>query len=385
MSLELLFCDGYDIVDFQSTTLKYYTSITLPFYQGRIITGFGSAGAISIDNTAGTTVLESIFLGQQPVMFWNGNIRIQSSSFSKQVFAVLGTATSDLLQIQINNDGSLSLLDHTNTAFATSSQQLQLDEVYWLEVNVIFGASASYEVWLCTFGGTPAKILSGTTNLTTALPDRYILTWNSPGSYSLQLDNVTIWTAAALSDRNGPSKVVGLIAQTLAQSGGGSFAGSKGTSIIQSIADDFGAYVTTPDGILSYAQTGFGNLMVLVATPSCTGLVLGVALNACVAPQSGATSMNLVANERAGPYLIGSPAVQTGLNLVPDDSNLSGFATYQAVAQFNQEAMDWNDLQIATTQWGVEPASANITQLYLEKVVDLTGKKFGCGEASYSY
>jgi hypothetical protein len=43
-------------------------------------------------------------------------------------------------------------------------------------------------------------------------------------------------------------------------------------------------------------------------------------------------------------------------------------------------------LQILTAQWGAE-ASGNLelTQVYLEKVYDLTGRKFGCGQASYSF
>ena len=124
--------------------------------------------------------------------------------------------------------------------------------------------------------------------------------------------------------------------------------------------------------------------MLTVATSPCTGLVLGVSLNVAAAPLSGSVSMTLVANERTGPYTIGVEGVSS-YSLVPGDSELNGYATYQAIAQFNEEDSNWNDLQISTTQWGVEPAQVAITQVYLEKIVDLTGKKFGCGESSYSY
>ena len=379
-----LFTDGFDIVDFQSTTLKYFTGISIPFYQGRVVAGPNSAGAISIDNTAASTVTLSVAFGGQNLVFVNGNIQINSSSFANQVFWIIGTAALPLLQVQINSDGTLSLLDHTGGIIATSGVALLLNEWYWLEVNAVYGTAGSYEVWLCAFGATPAKILSGTANLTATLPDQFTIKWNSPGSYSLQLDNLTVWTGSALTDRNGPSKVTGLIAQALTQGGGWAFNGPKGTSLIQSIADDFGSYVTTPDGARSYDTPGVNNLMLTVATSPCTGLVLGVSLNVAAAPLSGSVSMTLVANERTGPYTIGVEGVSS-YSLVPGDSELNGYATYQAIAQFNEEDSNWNDLQISTTQWGVEPAQVAITQVYLEKIVDLTGKKFGCGESSYSY
>lgn len=384
MSLALLFTDGFDIVDFQSTTLKYFTGISIPFYQGRVVNGPNSAGAISIDNTAGNTVTLSAAVGSQSILFWNGNIQINSTSFAKQVFLVFGTAAVTLLQVQINASGTISLLDGSGGVIATSSAALSLNGWYWLEVNAVYGTSGSYEVWLCAFGGTPAKILSGSISFASTLPNQFQFVWNSPGSYSLQLDNVTIWTGSALSDRNGPSRVAGLIAQKIVLPGGWAFNGPQATSLIQAIADSGSAYVEVPDGARSYDTPGTSNLMLLVAPSPCTGLVLGLSLNVAAAPLAGPVSMTLVANERTGPYVIGMAPVAS-YNLVFGDPPLNGYATYQAICQFNEEGSNWNDLQISTTQWGIEPAQVAVTQVYLEKIVDLTGRKFGCGEASYSF
>lgn len=385
MALSLLFTEGFDITDFGSCTLKFYSGgVSQPFLQGRVISGIGSAGAMSIDNTSGTTFTMAAAFGNQNLLFWNGNIQINYTSFSAQVFLILGTAAGPLLQVQVNSDGTISLLDHTGGTIATSVAAMVLNTWYWLEVNAVYGIAGSYEVWLCAAGGTPVKILSGTANLTSTLPDQFTIKWDSPGSYELQLDNITVWTGSALTDRNGPSSVTGLIASAVTSAGGWAFAGAHGTSVLQAIADDFGSYTHTPDGDQSYDVSGGNNLMLMVAKSPCFGLVLGLSLNVCCAPSGGSTGMDVVANERTGAYLIGSFTV-VSYNLNQFTADLNGFATYQAIAQFNEEATNWNDLQISTTQWGIEPSAVNVTQVYVEKVTDLTGRKFGCGESSYSF
>jgi hypothetical protein len=311
----------------------------------------------------------------------------QVSALSQQIFLIVGqeSGPTPLLQLQINTDGTLSLLDHAGSLLGRTSQILSPGVTYWIEMNAVYGVSGSYEVWLGIAGSTPAKVLHGSANLTAAVPDTVTFQWVSSGTpHSLWLDNFQVFAAAALSDRNGPAVVNGLIASKVTTANGWSFAGARGTSLLQAIADNFGSYIETPDGIQSYDVPGVGNFMVLIAAPSCFGLVLGVALNIVAAPVSGSVGITMIANERTGAYTIGvASVVNTGT--FPNISDLDGYATYQAVAQLNAESQNWNDLQIATTQWGIEAAAVNLTQIYLEKLVDITGKNFGCGEASYTF
>ena len=206
---------------------------------------------------------------------------------------------------------------------------------------------------------------------------------SSGSPHSLWIDNLQVFSAAALADRNGPACVTGEICTAIVSKGGWTFAGSHGTSLIQAIADN-ASYTELPDGKLSYDVPGSGNLTVLFAGSPCFGLVLGVALNVVATPVSSSVGMTMVANERSAFYVIGTASV-VNTGTFPNIGDLDGYATYQAVAQLNGEGQNWNDLQISTAQWGIESAAVYVTQMYLEKLTDLTGQKFGCGESSYSF
>ena len=380
MALSLLFTDGFDICDGFSGALKYFTNNV--FNQPGIVSGYRSIGALRI-SAAGMTYSKTV--GAQPVMLWGAHVQV--SAYAQQTFLIIGTASGPqpLLQLQINTDGTLSLLDHAGSLLGRSTPALANATWYWLEVNAVYGTSGSYEVWLGLAGSVPTKVIFGTANLTSAIPDTFTIQWTNPGTNPFMvIDNLQVWAAGALSDRNGPAVVNGLIASKISSTGGWTFAGSKGTSLLQAIADDFGAYSATPDGSFSYDLPGVGTLAALVADPSCFGLVIGLSLNVCAAPISGPVSMTLTANERAGPYVIGVEGVVFNHNIF-GQSWLDGYATYQAQATLNGESSNWNDLQIATTQWGIQAAQVYVTQVYVEKVVDITGRKYGCGESSYSF
>jgi hypothetical protein len=383
VALNLLYLDGFDNIQFFALPLKYQNYST-PFIQGRILTGYKSVAAISIDNTAGSQVAFSRTVGAAPVMMVAGHFQV--SALSQQTFLIIGTISGPvpLLQLEINTDGTMNLLDHAGSLLGQTTQSLSAATTYWIEVNAIYGTGGSYEVWLGLAGSSPTKVLSGSANLTSAIPDTVTFQWVSSGSpHSLWIDNLQIFSAAALTDRNGPAAVTGLIAQAIVSKGGWTFAGSHGTSLIQAIADN-ASYTELPDGALSYDVPGTGNLTVLVSPSPCFGLVLGVALNVVATPISSGVGMNIIANERTGAYVIGSASV-VNTGTFPNIGDLDGYATYQAVAQLNSEGQNWNDLQISTAQWGIEAAAVFVTQIYLEKLTDLTGQKFGCGESSYSF
>jgi len=385
VALSLLYLDGFDNIQFAALPLKYQ-NYSIPFVQGRILTGFKSTGAISIDNTAGSQVSFSRTVGGFPCMMVAGHFQV--SALSQQIFLIIGTITGPvpLLQLEINTDGTMNLLDHAGSLLGqtTLAQALQAATTYWIEVNAVYGTSGSYEVWLGLAGSVPVKVLHGSANLTSAIPDTVTFQWVSSGSpHSLWIDNLQVFSAAALTDRNGPACVTGEICTAIVSKGGWTFAGSHGTSLIQAIADN-ASYTELPDGKLSYDVPGTGNLTVLFAGSPCFGLVLGVALNVVATPVSSGVGMTMVANERSAFYVIGTASV-VNTGTFPNIGDLDGYATYQAVAQLNGEGQNWNDLQISTAQWGIEAAQVYVTQIYLEKLTDLTGQKYGCGESSYSF
>ncbi len=385
MSLTPLFIEGFDLCEADMATLKF--TIVLPFLQSRIVAGYQSIGALSLDNTAGNTVSFTRNFGSQSILLWNVHFKVQS--LTNQVFLILGDSSgpTPLLKLQVNTDGTISLLNGAGSLLGTTPA-VAFSTYYWLEVNASYGTSAEIEIWLGLAGATPVRVIHLTgVNLGSAIPDEFTFDWVSSGSpNSLVFDNITVWKADALSDRNGPSAVTGQIAGTL---------------------------------VASNAQLTFNP-----KTSPCLGLVLGVALDLCAKPVSGTPSMSGVVKERTTLVTIGTQTVvDTGSSLVPFNAALHGFATYQYIQQFNFDGAAWNDFQILTAQWGAQTSSSpwttivgtgllqaiadnrasgyanipdgtgtydsegtvDLTQVYLEKVYDLTGRKFGCGASSYAF
>ncbi len=218
------------------------------------------------------------------------------------------------------------------------------------------------------------------------MPDRFTIEWSSPSAYSLQLDNLQVYSAAALTDRNGPAAVTGQIVGSLVSQG--SWTKGAGTSILQAVADRFSAsYASVPDGHVTFDTTGPGFLSFLPASSPCLGLVLAVAVNLCAKPIDPTPTISGCVRQRTTTDVLGTQTVVDTTNtLVPGTAALFGYATYQFISQATEAATNWNDTQILTSAWGAEASGdLELTQVYLEKVYDLTRKKFGCGAASYAF
>lgn len=383
MALELLFCDGFDIVDADKSTLKYAVSIS--FLQARILAGQNSVGALSIDNTAGTTAQFIRSLPATPILLWNAHFQVNPSS--SQTFLILEGSGGPLLQLKANTGGTLDLLDGSGSVLA-STPAISFSTTYWLEVNASYGVSAEIEVWLGLAGSTPTRVIHLTgVNLGSAMPDEFTFQWKSSGApNSLWLDNISVWAAGALSDRNGPSCVTGEIVGTLAQSG--AWPVGAGSSILEAVADRFSVgYLNVPDGTASYIITGSGDVLFNSGSSPCFGLVLAAALNLCAAPTDPTPTITGILKDRTLTQNLGTvTVVDTTNTLVPGTPALFGFATYQMIAMNPPAGGIWNDSQIVNDRWGAAASGLlKLTQVYVEKVTDLTGRKFGCGESSYAF
>ncbi len=386
MSLTLLFTDGFDICDFITSTLKYPGSSLSGIFQGTIQTGVDSAGMRSIDNTGGSLASLPRSFGTQSKVIWCEHFGIFATGFTQQTWVIIGASGTPILQLQIQNDGTIQLQDGSGGLLSTTPA-ISLSTMYWIEMNAIYGTSAEIEVWLGLAGATPTRVIHLTgVNLGSTMPDRYTITWSSPSAYRLREDNVQVYSFDALTDRNGPAAVTGQIV---------------------------GALVNSNQRLTFNPKTS-----------PCRGLVLGVALDLCAKPVSGTPSLSGVVNERAALVVLGTQTVTDTTNtLVPGTPALFGFATYQYISMTNSAGSGWNDAQILTAQWGAQTSSSpwtkaagtsilqavaddfgagyshvpdgtdtydtegsvDVTQVYLEKVYDLTGKPFNCGQASYAF
>ncbi len=385
MALTALFLEGFDNCASDTATLKY--SVSIPFLQARILTGYKSVGALSIDNTAGTTVSFTRNVGTQSILLWNAHVQINASS--NQVFLILGASSgpTPLLKMRANTDGTLDLLDGSGSTLG-STPALSVGTTYWLEVNCSYGISAEIEVWLGIAGSTPTRVIHLTAvNLGATLPDEFTFEWKSSGApFSLWLDNISVWAAGALSDRNGPSCVTGEIVGMLTQSGGWTV--GAGSSVLQAVSDRISAgYSDIPDGTGSYLITGSGDVLFNPASSPCFGLVLAAALNLCAAPTDPTPTITAILKDRTLTQNLGTvTVVDTGSRLVPFNADLWGFATYQFMALNPPAGGVWNDSQIVSDRWGAAASGLlKLTQVYIEKVTDLTGRKFGCGAGPYAF
>lgn len=392
--LNLLFVDGFDVVDFFMTALKY--SVSIPFLQGSIQTGRrGTGGAMLMQNTASATVTYSRAFTQQNEVFLCTDFQItdsnhigdptQAQTFIQQVFFIVGNSTgpTPLFQMRVNNDGTLSVLDGAGSVLGSTVNPIVKGQWYFLEINVIYGTGGSFEIWL-----EGAKVIHGTANLTTTFPNEFTIEWSSTATYSLMLDNLHCYGSAAdpLTARNGPARVTGMPIFAITRAGGWTSTGRP--TLVEAVADRSSAgYATVPDGDVSYDSPGVTELMGTIQKSPCFGLVWGVAVNLCARPIGGSTFIDAVVQQRQAIVTIGSNAVvDTGSTLVPGNANLFGYATYQAITTENNQGQTWNDLQIQSANWGAQAGGAlALTQIYLEKLTDLTGKAFGCGQASYAF
>lgn len=388
MGLTALFTAGFDNCEFNTSTLPFIGSSLSAIFQGSIVAGQNSVGALSIQNTGGSTAeLAHVLPAAQSTMLWCGHIQIfNATAFTQQTFLIIGAAGTPLLQLQVQVDGTIRVLDGAGSLLGTTPA-INLGTWYWLECNATYGVSAEIEIWLGTAGSSPTRVVHLTgVNLTSTLPDRFTIVWSSPSAYFLRLDNIQVYGAAALSDRNGPAAVTGQIVGALVNQGG--WTKGAGTSVLQAVADRSGAgYSHVPDGTDSYDETGAGFLSFNPASSPCTGLVLAVGVNLVAKPIDPTPTISGAVRERVSTTVLGtSTVVDTTNTLVPGTPALFGFGTYEFFTMLNSAGENWNDFQILTAQWGAE-ASGDLllTQVYLEKVFDLTGRKFGCGASSYAF
>src|ERR1041384_1465574 len=341
MALSLLFADGFDNCEFNTSTLKY-PGCSISFFQGTIIAGYKSVGARSIDNTAGTTVELPHIFGTQSKVLWCEHIQFNATSFTQQTFLIIGASGTPLLQLQIQNDGTIQLLDGSGALLGTTPA-LTLGLWYWIELNAIYGTSGQFEVWLGLAGGAITRVINGTANLTTTLPDRMTTVWSSPSAYRLREDNIQVYSFTSITDRNGPAAVTGQIVGTLVSTGG--WTKGAGTSLLQAVADRASAgYTTIPDGHLTYDTTGAGFLSFNPATSPCLGLVLAVAVNLCAKPIDPTPTISGAVRQRVTTAVLGTQTVVDSTNtLVPGTAALCGYATYQFISQLTEASENWND------------------------------------------
>lgn len=392
-TMEVEFVDGWDMTDFFA--LKYPDSV-ITFQQGQITDGRpGPPGsrqgkAVTIFNTASGVAEYTYVLrtGAKPQL-WAGRDLMIRTAFKACNWLQFSYAGGVILSLQLRADGKMEVRKGTGTVLGIIPFQFQLATWYYIEVNVIFGTSASYEIWI---EDVKEWDQSGV-GLVANLPDRITYRVDTGADVSWTHDNINYASSdpvETLSNRRGPQRVTGLYPIAL---GIDQWNLGAGANSLYAIADsNFGSgYAHVPDGEGTYLQPASLNVLELVQMlkSPCFGRNYAVAVNACAKPITGAQSLDLVLRQRTLTTNVGTHALTdfgTQFTTLPA---LQGYGTYQSIIELSPATgLVFTDAEISNALWGARGLSTDqhLTQLYIEKLTSIDPTlPFDCGSFSYAF
>lgn len=398
MAIRIRKLDGFDLAGSSAALLKYPGSTFDPargfFLQYSIAAprDGGAGGSIWLFNTAfGEANFTSILDAQQRYGIHVDYCILNDgagTSIPDCEFYRIGTAARVLFALRQRTDGRIDIRTYSSggtlTLLGTTSFAFPVNQFSTLEVRVKFGTSGE---WKVRADGNVVAMGTGV-NFGLTFPDRHTFRFQGFGPPGLNLDNYVIWDDDSdVETWLGRCRVTTLLpiadaAPTWSRNGSGTLFGAVDDS---PGADGDTTYLTPP-------AISLDNLFQFAKSP-CYGKVLAVAVNICGRPVSGTPSVGAIVREKATTNLILPEArlLDTGNTINLQQANLAGYATYQAISAKSFETMaGWIDNQITNAFWGISSDNfttfERVTQVYLEKLVDLTGLPFTCGGPSnYSY
>lgn len=395
--------DGFDYCDYKGSALKYLYAASSD--QGAIIPGNGPGRAWWIFNTGFGEAFYNKVL--DPQAFWcmgmDWSYQNQGGLGDNTPPVVrwyrIGNLAGSVLELRTRADFRLDIVAGTlctspGLILDTTRDAFPLNTWGFLEFKATFGATVGYELW---YGGSILKrsdgsdlTASGLGLGTVAIPDRLSLYWKAFGNKGVAVDNYYILDGQpGLSDRLGPCRITSLqpaVDDVIDWTRNA--IGSKFVAVADNNA--VSPFPIAPDGDTSYIAPNFDNARALFGLEKspCYGLVRGIAINMCSRPTLGSASIQGVVRDKGVLYDID---VTKPVNPVGHYFNHPGqtdnYFVQQAIAELSPvTGSEWLDSELSNGLWGCRGSlNQRLTALYLEKLVDLAGKPFTCGQSSYSY
>jgi hypothetical protein len=398
----LRFVDGFDAMD-ASGYLGGASGLQLPakYYDASVITGdqiamvggrfggqalqqinTGFASANYVKAFAAQTQwavgfafqLHSGLAGSDPLFY-----TLAAANLATQVVGLAYETATGKLLVYRNGGGTNAskgtLVKNTGVVLPNSSWT-------YLEIFVIVaGASSVLQVFqddvaIADYGPTGTD---GTINLGAANIDRACFRWESLGTAGYYIDDYYIadGTGALNNTRLGPCRIMSetVIGDASLSGGWVRNGGATDTDRVNEYPPGSGHGV--PDWLFSYlAGTASCSDLFNVASPQCVGRILGVAVNATCQGFPPA-SVALLCQP------IGAAGSAVTLASLSPPAGGSDWACLQGIAEQDLAtgASFWTDGDIGRAWWGagLSSGAANMTQIYLEKLVSLRAVSFDCG------
>lgn len=406
MPISFDFLDGFDYQDFENSEFKY-TGFTARG-QGAVLPGRGGASqsgagrSLELFNTGFGSVSHTKILTPRNIWYWGfafkaieslGNpgmgtgifqrwesgpsVAQDANSFTElAIKQVPIDSTTAFWRLYTGGNGTNS---NPGSLIADLPQVFVQDVWYYVEFIVRFGPHGGLEMWV------DDVLVHQDLNLNIGLanPDRFTRRWQSFGFTGYVMDDLYI----AHGGRPGPLR----ISAHFPTADGAPLlwtpsAGSSHCPLVNEGTPGYGGVLAAPDGDLTYvgaSGAGVQDFYQFGSDP-CWGKILAIAVNACGRKVAGVSpGIDLMAKTPDGAIsTVGNFALPSAMPTPP-------YYTGQAITEVSMvDGAVWTDRDLKNTLWGVQSSglgSSRVTQVFLEKVVTLSGAAFDCGAQSYAY
>ncbi len=394
--MTIYFIDGFDLVDYFRSFLKYIPGYSSQFDQGQMIAGNGGGQALNTFNSAfsanGVQYTKLLGTGVSTL-----GIHIDYQQGGGTVFAGydwyrLSIGSSDILTITQRTDGKLDFFGPGRARICTTVNPLVFGSWSNLIVLLSFGSTGSIRVLV---NGVDA--LSPATqpfNSGAFFPTAASFMWKGGFGPGISVDNYFLFDGLT---NPGPCHVDSTLP----------FADSPATvwtPFVTSpdvvtpnctpMVNDTAGRLTggAPDGDYTYiSPSAVNNQLFQMFQTRCYGLILGVALNVCGRPNTGFSPQEFgyVVQLSQGLQSVGAGQL-LNVGAIASDPHLTDYQTEQVVMPLSPATgTNWTDAEISNGAFGVAAVSGNlnlrVTAFNLEKITSLMPQPFNCGGSNYSY
>lgn len=370
---------------------KYYDASVVTFSQIAMVGGRFSGQALEMINTAFGVAnyvrafspnaqwavgfafnIYGALSGGDPLFY-----SLASGAIGTEVVGLGYETATGKLEVWRNGSGTNgakgTLVKKTSTVLGSTFVYLEI-------FTIVAGANSVLQVYVddtavADYGPTGAD---GTIDLGASLIDHALFRWEGNPGYQIDDYYVCDGSGAVNNTRLGPCRVMSESVTGDGYVSGGWVRNTGATDF--SCVDEYppGTGHGTPDWLFTYlAGTASCSDLFTVDSPQCVGRILGVALNVTVQgfpPASVAVECQP----------LGAAGAAVTLASLSPPANGSDWACLQGIAEQDLATggINWTDGDIGRAWWGagLSSGSANLTQVYLEKLVSLRAVSFDCGQ-----
>jgi hypothetical protein len=390
---------GFDLCDGNGAVL-FFDSYEASFMQDSMVTGRDGLGqAIWLFNTA---FGEADFLDElDPQPIWGFHMDYQMSgtvvggaSPEMEFYRIYNDTGTPIMSLYQRGDGLMEIWNNGGS-IAVSNILYPFVPGTWatLELYGTFSIGSDNTIELRQNGVQIAKVTGVNWGIAGTAEFPYIMgfRWAGFGPPGIQVDNYIVYDGQvdgpqAIATFTGRVRITSLYPQSELQT-----AWLRNANVVNypNVADrpDAG-YSGVPDGNGTYiypppseADQFFG-----IGRSPCYGLVLGLSVNFVAAPQDESyCTCDVLLQEQGTNYDL----AEFDMDGPSNDGEAPGYSGYQVCLETSPAtSTNFVDGEISSAFWGLGSTVGTdflVTQFFLEKVVDLTGKPYTCGQASYAY